>query len=57
MWKRYGDILNSIKSQMVIDYITKVNKAISNPMVVEEKEDIFDLLIEIANVLGFYTRV
>ena len=50
MWKRYGDILNSIKSQMVIDYITKVNKAISNPMVVEEKEDIFDLLIEIANV-------
>ena len=35
---------------MVIDYITKVNKAISNPMVVEEKEDIFDLLIEIANV-------
>lgn len=42
--------MNSIKSQMVIDYITKVNKAISNPMVVEEKEDIFDLLIEIANV-------
>ena len=36
--------MNSIKSQMVIDYITKVNKAISNPMVVEEKEDIFDLL-------------
>lgn len=50
MWKRYGDILNSIKSQMVIDYITKVNKAISNSMVVVEKEDIFDLLIEIANV-------
>lgn len=35
---------------MVIDYITKVNKAISNSMVVVEKEDIFDLLIEIANV-------
>jgi len=50
LWKRYGDILNSIKSQMVIDYITKVNKAISNSMVVVEKEDIFDLLIEIANV-------
>ena len=42
--------MNSIKSQMVIDYITKVNKAISNSMVVVEKEDIFDLLIEIANV-------
>ena len=34
--------MNSIKSQMVIDYITKVNKAISNSMVVVEKEDIFE---------------
>lgn len=50
MRKRQGDILNSIKAKMVIDYIRKVNDAISNPISLEYSQDIFDLIIEIANV-------
>ena len=45
-----GGILNSIKVQMVIDYIKKVNDAIVNPMNEDDSNDIFDLIIEIANV-------
>lgn len=35
---------------MVIDYIKKVNDAIVNPMNEDDSNDIFDLIIEIANV-------
>ena len=45
-----SDIVNSIKAQIVIEYIKKVNDAIANPMDVEDSNDIFNLIIEIANV-------
>lgn len=51
-----GDIVNSIKAQIVIEYIKKVNDAIANPMDVEDSNDIFDLIIEIANVFQNDTR-
>lgn len=42
--------MNSVKVQMIIDYIKKVNDVISNPMNMGENGDIFDLIIEISNV-------
>jgi hypothetical protein len=42
--------LNSIKAQMVIDYIKKMENVISGIDNVEDTNDIFELIIEIANI-------
>ena len=42
--------MNSIKAQMVIDYIKKMENVISGIDNVEDTNDIFELIIEIANI-------